>query len=136
MTEYLMAFNDDWVPDLTDEDLRDASERVKALRAEMQAAGVLIFTGGLDDEAPAFSVEASRGTPAFTNGPYAETRSILAALPSSTLPTPRLRGCGREDRGRLRLAAGDASDPGRDHRRAYPRECLNARMAPPPLSWT
>jgi hypothetical protein len=31
------------VPDLTDEDLREASRRLKALRAEMQAAGVLIF---------------------------------------------------------------------------------------------
>jgi hypothetical protein len=80
MTEYLIAFNDDWVPDLTDEDLRDASRRVKALRAEMQAAGVLIFTGGLDDEAPVFSVEASGGTPAFTDGPYAETKEHLGGF--------------------------------------------------------
>ena len=49
MTEYLIAFNDEWVPDLTDDDLREASKRVGALRADMKAAGVLIFTGGLDD---------------------------------------------------------------------------------------
>jgi hypothetical protein len=55
MTEYLIAFNDDWVPDLTDEELREASTRVRALRAEMTAAGVLIFTGGLDPEAPVFA---------------------------------------------------------------------------------
>jgi len=51
MTEYLIAFNDEWVPELTDEDLRRASKAVNALRAEMKAAGVLIFTGGLDDAA-------------------------------------------------------------------------------------
>src|SRR5262245_4684831 len=59
MTEYLIAFNDEWVPELTDEDVREASKRVRALRAEMEAAGVLIFTGGLDDAAPVFSVDAS-----------------------------------------------------------------------------
>jgi hypothetical protein len=66
MTEYLVAFNDEWVPDLTDEDLREASKAASALTAEMKAAGVLIFTGGLDDEAPLFSVDASSGTPLFT----------------------------------------------------------------------
>ena len=45
MAEYLIMFNDEWVPDLTDEDLREASQRVRVLRAEMTAAGVLIFTG-------------------------------------------------------------------------------------------
>ena len=58
MTEYLIAFNDEWVPDLTDEDLRAAAKAAGALRAEMKAAGVLIFSGGLDDAAPVFSVDA------------------------------------------------------------------------------
>jgi hypothetical protein len=31
MTEYLIAFNDEWVPDLTDEDLRGASKAASAL---------------------------------------------------------------------------------------------------------
>ena len=48
---------------------------VRALRAEMTAAGVLVFLGGLDEEAPVFSVDASSGTPLFTDGPYAETKS-------------------------------------------------------------
>ena len=80
MTEYLIAFNDRWVPDLTDEDLGKASEAVRALRAEMEAAGVLIFTGGLDDTAPVFSVDASSGTPLFTDGPYAETKEYLGGF--------------------------------------------------------
>ena len=61
MTEYLIAFNDEWVPDHTDEELREKSKPVRALVAEMKAAGVLIFTGGLDDAAPVFSVDASSG---------------------------------------------------------------------------
>jgi hypothetical protein len=80
MTEYLIAFNDEWVPDLTDEDLREASRAVSALRTEMKAAGVLIFTGGLDDAAPVFSVDASSGTPWFTDGPYAETKEHLGGF--------------------------------------------------------
>jgi hypothetical protein len=80
MTEYLIAFNDEWVPDLTDEDLREASKAVSALRAEMTAAGVLLFTGGLDDQAPVFSVDASSGTPLFTDGPYIETKEHLGGF--------------------------------------------------------
>ena len=80
MTEYLIFFNNEWVPDLTDEDLRKASQRVSALRAEMKAAGVLIFTGGLDDEAPALSVDASNGTPLITDGPYTETKEHIGGF--------------------------------------------------------
>jgi len=80
MTEYLIAFNAEWVPDLTDEELREASKRVSALRAEMEAAGVLIFTGGLDDAAPVFAVDASSGTPLVTDGPYTETKEVLGGF--------------------------------------------------------
>lgn len=80
MTEYLIAFNDEWVGVLTDEDLRDASRATRALRAEMTAAGVLIFTGGLDDAAPVFSVDASSGAPLFTDGPYVESKEHLGGF--------------------------------------------------------
>jgi len=80
MTEYLIAFNDEWLPDLTDEDLRAASQRVRALRAEMSAAGVLIYTNGLDDTGPVFCVDASSGTPVFSDGPYAETKEHLGGF--------------------------------------------------------
>ena len=80
MTEYLIAFNDEWVPDHTDEELRETSRAVRALRAEMKAAGVLIFTGGLDDEAPVFTVDASSGTPLVTDGPYVESKEDLGGF--------------------------------------------------------
>jgi len=80
MTEYLIAFNEEWTPDHTDEELREKSKTVKALVAEMKAAGVLIFTGGLDDDAPVFSVDASSGTPLFTDGPYVESKEHLGGF--------------------------------------------------------
>jgi hypothetical protein len=80
MTEYLFAFNDEWVPDHTVEDLREKSKAGGALVAEMKAAGVFIFTGGLDDAAPVFSADASSGTPLFTDGPFAESKEHLGGF--------------------------------------------------------
>jgi hypothetical protein len=80
MTEYLIAFNTEWVPDYSDEEMAERSKAVKALRAEMSAAGVYVFLGGLDDSAPVFSVDASSGAPVFTDGPYAETKEHLGGF--------------------------------------------------------
>ena len=80
MTEYLIAFNDEWVPDHTVEELRAKSKVLQPLVAEMKAAGVLIFTGGLDGAAPVFSVDASSGTPLFTDGPFIETKEHLGGF--------------------------------------------------------
>jgi len=80
MTEYLIAFNDEWVPDYTEEEMAERSQAVKALRAEMKAAGVYVFLGGLDNVAPVFSVDASSGAPVFSDGPYAETKEHLGGF--------------------------------------------------------
>ena len=80
MTEYLIAFNDEWVPDHTVEELREKSRALRPLIAEMKASGVLIFTGGLDVAQPVFSVDASSGTPVFTDGPYVETKEHLGGF--------------------------------------------------------
>jgi hypothetical protein len=80
MAEYLIAFNDQWVPEYTPEEIREKSKAVGALRAEMKAAGVFIFLGGLDDEAPVFSVDASSGTPLVTDGPYVESKEYLGGF--------------------------------------------------------
>jgi hypothetical protein len=80
MAEYLIAFNGEWVPDHTVEELSQKSRAVKALVAEMKAAGVFIFTGGLDEAAPVFSVDASSGTPLFTDGPFIESKEHLGGF--------------------------------------------------------
>jgi hypothetical protein len=79
MPEYLIAFNDAWVPDHSDEELREKSKALRPLLAQMKAAGVFIFTGGLDD-GPVFSVDASSGTPVFTDGPFVETKEHLGGF--------------------------------------------------------
>jgi hypothetical protein len=79
MTEYLIAFNDEWVPEHTDEELSEKSRALRPLLAEMRAAGVLIFTGGLDD-GPVFSVDASGGTPLFSDGPFVESKEHIGGF--------------------------------------------------------
>jgi hypothetical protein len=80
MPEYLIAFNDQWVPDHTIEELREKARALRPLLAEMKAAGVFVFTGGLDDTAPVFSVDASSGTPVFTDGPFVESKEYLGGF--------------------------------------------------------
>lgn len=80
MTEYLIAFNDEWVPEHTEEELRAKAATVRVLVDEMRAAGVLIFTGGLDDAGPVFSVDASSGAPLFTDGPFVESKEHLGGF--------------------------------------------------------
>ena len=80
MTEYLIVFNGEWVPDHTVEELREKSKAGRALEAEMKAAGVFIFSGGVDDAAPVFSVDASSGTPLFTDGPFIESKEHLGGF--------------------------------------------------------
>jgi hypothetical protein len=86
MTEYLIAFNGEWVPDHTEAEMAEKVEAVRALRAEMKAAGVYVFLGGLDDSAPVFNVDASGGAPVFTDGPYAETKEHLGGFTIVDVP--------------------------------------------------
>ncbi len=80
MSEYLIAFNEDWVPEHTEEEIRAKSRALRPLIAEMKAAGVLIFTGGLDDAGPVFSVDPSSGKPLFIDGPFAESKEHLGGF--------------------------------------------------------
>ena len=81
MPEYLITFNDEWVPDHTTDDLATKGVASKAVVAQMQAAGVLIFTnGGLDRSTALFSVETVDGKPVFTDGPFVETKEHLGGF--------------------------------------------------------
>jgi hypothetical protein len=81
MALYLIAFNDEWVPDLALDDLRDRGVAGRAVIAEMTAAGVFVFSdGGLDASTVICSVDPSSGSPVFTDGPYAETKEHLGGF--------------------------------------------------------
>lgn len=86
MTEYLIAFNAEWVPDHTPEELTRKVAAGQALVEEMKEAGVFVFSGGLDDTSAVFAVDAASGTPLFTDGPYAESKEHLGGFAVVDVP--------------------------------------------------
>jgi hypothetical protein len=81
MTEYLIYFNQQWVGDHTEEWFRGRGPLAMAVVNEMKAAGVYLFTGGLEDPADtAFSADATSGTLTITDGPYVETKEYLGGF--------------------------------------------------------
>ena len=81
MALYLIAFNDEWTPDLTMNQLRDRGAAGRAVIAEMTDAGVFIFSdGGLDASTAICSVDPSSGSPVFTDGPFVETKEHLGGF--------------------------------------------------------
>ncbi|GAA0459855.1 hypothetical protein Ade02nite_13980 [Paractinoplanes deccanensis] len=87
MTEYLITFNDEWVPAHTPEELAQKAKSGLAVIDEMRAEGVLIFTnGGLDRSTAVCSAEAVDGKAVITDGPYAETKEHLGGFAVVDVP--------------------------------------------------
>jgi len=87
MALYLIAFNDEWVPELTLEDVRERGAAGMAVCQEMTDAGVFVFSdGGLDASTVVCSVEPSSGTPLFTDGPFVETKEHLGGFAVVDVP--------------------------------------------------
>ena len=87
MTEYLITFNDEWVPEHTAEEIRAKGVAARAVVEEMRTAGVLIFTnGGIDRSTAVCSVESVDGRPVFTDGPYVETKEHLGGFAVVDVP--------------------------------------------------
>ena len=80
MPDYLIAFNAEWVPELTDDEIMAAVRTSSALAEEMKAAGVLVFAGGLDDDSLVGAVDLDGGKPMLLDGPYAETKEHLGGF--------------------------------------------------------
>lgn len=81
MPQYLIAFNDEWVAEHTQEQLRAKSVASLAVLEDMQAAGVFVFgDGGLSASTVLCSVQARDGAPLFTDGPFVETKEHLGGF--------------------------------------------------------
>lgn len=80
MPEYLIAFNAEWVPDLTDDQITEAVHTSSALTAEMKAAGVWVYGGGLDATSLVGAVDLVDGRSILLDGPYAETKEHLGGF--------------------------------------------------------
>jgi len=87
MALYLIAFNDEWVPDLTLEEVRERGTAVRAVIEEMTVAGAFVFSdGGLDASTAVCSVDPGSGSPVFTDGPFAETKEHLGGFAVVDVP--------------------------------------------------
>lgn len=87
MTEYLITFNDEWVPDFTLEELREKATSARTVIEEMKAAGLFLFSnGGLDASTAVCSVTAQDGEPVFTDGLYVETKEHLGGFAVVDVP--------------------------------------------------
>lgn len=87
MPKYLIAFNDEWVPEHTPEELRRKSEASRVVMEDMHAAGVFLFAeGGIDASTAVCSVVNKDGEPVFTDGPYVETKEHLGGFAVIEVP--------------------------------------------------
>jgi hypothetical protein len=80
MPEYLIYFNQQWVGDHTEEWFRSRGPLAMAVVDEMRQAGVYVFAGGLEEDGPAYSADATSGELLVTDGPYVETKEYLGGF--------------------------------------------------------
>jgi hypothetical protein len=87
MTKYAIYFNQQWVGDHPAEWYQSSVEPSTAVVREIEAAGALVFAGGLvEDRSEAFSADATSGTITITDGPYAETTEYLGGITIVDVP--------------------------------------------------
>jgi hypothetical protein len=81
MAEYIIFFNQQWVGDHPMEWYMTRVEPSMAAVRDMEAAGVLVYAGGLEEDlALAASADATSGELLVTDGPYVETKEYLGGL--------------------------------------------------------
>ncbi|MBS43421.1 MAG: hypothetical protein CMH83_09715 [Nocardioides sp.] len=79
--QYLIFFNQQWVGDHDAEWYRGRVEPSMAVIHDMEAQGVLVYAGGLEEELErAASADATSGELVVSDGPYAETKEFLGGL--------------------------------------------------------
>lgn len=87
MPKYLIAFNDEWVPEHTPDELQSKSEASQAVLEDMREAGVFLYAdGGIDASTAIFSVVSKDGKAVFTDGPFAETKEHLGGFTVVEVP--------------------------------------------------
>lgn len=80
MTQYLIYFNQQWVGDHPEEWFRSRGPLARAVVEEIREAGDYVFAGGLEEDGPVFSADATSGELLFTDGPFVETKEWLGGL--------------------------------------------------------
>jgi hypothetical protein len=96
MTEYLIAFNDEWVPDLTDEDLRESVQGCRRAEGRDEGRRSPHLHQRPGRRCPCAQCRCVERPPCSPTVRTSRPRSTSAASPSWMWPTRRRRGCGRE----------------------------------------
>ena len=86
MPEYLIFFNQQWVPDYSVEEFTEIRTTSKAVAAELQESGTLVFAGGLEETTALASADYANGESVVTDGPYAETKEWIGGLTIVDVP--------------------------------------------------
>ena len=88
MPKYAIYFHQQWVGDHPAEWYQSRVEPSTAVVRDMEAAGVLVFAGGLvEDMSLAVSADATSGEVVISDGPYAETTEYLGGITIIDVPT-------------------------------------------------
>ena len=81
MAQYAIYFMQQWVGDHPAEWYQTRVEPSTAVVRDMEAAGVLLFAGGLvEDMSLAFSADGTSGEMLVTDGPYTEVTEYLGGI--------------------------------------------------------
>ncbi len=87
MADYIIFFNQQWVGDHPEEWFHSRGPLAMAVVKEIEAAGALVFAGGLVEELEeAFSADATSGTMVFRDGPYRATDEWLGGFTIVNVP--------------------------------------------------
>ena len=65
---------------MTEQEIKEATNAVRTLEAEIKAAGAWVFGGRLHDPSTATLVQATRDDVMITDGPFAETKDHLGGF--------------------------------------------------------
>jgi hypothetical protein len=86
MPEYLIYFNQQWVGDHPAEWFETRVEPSIAVVHAMEEAGVFVFGGGLEEDAPVYSADATSGELIISDGPFVETKEHLGGFVVISVP--------------------------------------------------
>ena len=86
MPEYLIYFNQQWVGDHPAEWYQTRVKPSKAVIEEIKAAGAYVYAGGLEEDGPIYTADATSGEILVTDGPYVESKEFLGGLTIIDVP--------------------------------------------------
>jgi hypothetical protein len=87
MPDYLIYFNQQWVGDHAEDWFRGRGPLARAVMAEMEDAGVHVYSGGLEEEdGPVYAADTTSGELVITDGPYIETKEFLGGFAVIRVP--------------------------------------------------